>query len=87
LSQMSFSSVQKLAPRDKRLEAQANEQGTLNVTGKLRLSSLDGEFLLDAQRFLAIQNSDRWLKVSGQTKIILKKDAASLTGQLTADGG
>ena len=87
LSQMSFSSVQKLAPRDKRLEAQANEQGTLNVTGKLRLSSLDGEFLLDAQRFLAIQNSDRWLKVSGQTKIILKKDAASLTGQLIADGG
>ena len=89
LNQLKFSNKVSLMPKHAKFRDinWIGQTGEFSASGEIDLLGQSGSILAQFEKFPLLQRNDRWVIVSGQTKIKQQSNIWALTGQLIADGG
>ena len=90
LEALAFTSVNRVKPRERRIDVAAltERPGRLSASGDLELASGRGHLRVDAERLALAQRPDRWLMLSGGGALdSAGAEGMHLTGKLKIDGG
>ncbi|MGB0126873.1 MAG: translocation/assembly module TamB domain-containing protein, partial [Rhodocyclaceae bacterium] len=90
LEKLSFSTVERVEPREGRIDTTTltNRPGKLSASGELELVSAKGNLRVEADRVLLAQRPDRWVMLSGKGDLVSAgKAGATLGAKMQVDAG
>ncbi len=88
LTRLQFRTEALTRPREPRInKTLARSGGSFSGSGALTLADGVGAFTFNADKLAVLQRADRWLMVSGDTRLTTTWDSLNVTGKLTADAG